>query len=104
MQVEGICHTYNHHQFFGNVRPYKKSNLIKIGFIEDLVLMIAKGNTPLFVVESPWLRQMVLCLCGQVKFPFQKQFVHEHIPILLLKNGNLCTPYHCSICNCDNNI
>jgi hypothetical protein len=39
---------------FGNVRPYKKSNPIQMGFIEDLVLMIAKENMPLFVVESPW--------------------------------------------------
>ncbi len=54
-----------------------------MGFIEDLILMIAKENMPLFVVESPWLRQMVLCLCGQVKFPFRKQLVCEHIPALL---------------------
>jgi hypothetical protein len=36
-------------KFFGNVRPYKKSNLIQLGFIEDLVLMIAKGYMPLSI-------------------------------------------------------
>jgi len=29
--------------FFGDVRPYKKSNTIQMGFIEDLVLIIDKG-------------------------------------------------------------
>jgi hypothetical protein len=72
-------------KFFGNVRPYKKSNLIQLGFIEDLVLMIAKGYMPLSIVESPWLRQMVLHHHGQVQFLFRKQLVCEHLPILLQK-------------------
>jgi len=42
--------------FFGGVRPYKKSNPIQMGFIEDLGLMIAKGYMPLSIVESPRLR------------------------------------------------
>jgi hypothetical protein len=48
------------------VKPYKKSNPIQMGFIENLVLMIAKGYMPLPIVESLWLRRMVLCLCDQV--------------------------------------
>jgi hypothetical protein len=47
------------------VKPYKKSNPIQMGFIENLILMIAKGYMPLSIVESPWLRRMVLCLCDQ---------------------------------------
>ncbi len=39
--------------FLGGVRPYKKSNPIQMGYIEDLVLMIAKGYMPLCIVESP---------------------------------------------------
>jgi len=35
------------------VNPYKKSNPIQMGFIENLVLMIAKGYMPLSIVESP---------------------------------------------------
>ncbi len=39
--------------FFGRVRPYKKSNPIQMGFIEDLILMIANSYMPLSIVESP---------------------------------------------------
>jgi hypothetical protein len=39
--------------FFGNVRPYKKCHIVQIGFIKDLVLMIAKSYMPLFIVKSP---------------------------------------------------
>jgi len=52
--------------FFRNVRPYKKSNLICIGFIKDLVLIIIKGYMPLSIMEIPWLRRMVLHLYGQI--------------------------------------
>jgi len=39
--------------FFGSMKHYKKSNPIQMGFIEDFVLMIAKGYMPLSIVESP---------------------------------------------------
>ncbi len=42
--------------FFGNVKTYKKSNPIRMAFIEYLVLMIVKGYMPLSIVESPWLK------------------------------------------------
>ncbi len=71
--------------FFGGMRPYKKSNPIQMGFIEDFFWMIVRGYMPLSIVESPWLRQMGLLLCGQVQFPFCKQLVHEHLPVLLQK-------------------
>jgi hypothetical protein len=56
-----------------------------MGFIEDLVLMIVEGYMPLSIVQSPWLRWMVLHLCDQVWFPFRKQLVREHLPTLLQK-------------------
>jgi hypothetical protein len=56
-----------------------------MGFIEDLVLMITKGYIPLSIVESLWLKQMLLRLCGQIQFPSQKQLVLEHLLILLQK-------------------
>jgi hypothetical protein len=40
---------------------------------------------PLSIVESSWLKQMVLCLYGQVQFPSHKQLVHEHFHALLCK-------------------
>ncbi len=56
-----------------------------MGFIEDLVLMINEGHMPLFVMESLWLKRMVLHLCGQVHLFFRKQLVHEHLHVLLQK-------------------
>jgi len=70
MQAKGIYHTYNHHDFFGKCEPYKKSNPIELGFIEDLVLMIAKGYMPLSIVESPWLRRMVFTIVVKFNFLF----------------------------------
>jgi hypothetical protein len=55
--------------FFENMKFYKKSHLVQMQFIQDFVLMIAKGYM-LFVVENPWLKQIMFHLCGQVKFPF----------------------------------
>jgi hypothetical protein len=60
--------------FLGGMKHYKKSNPIQMGFTEDFVLMIAKGYMPLSIVESPWLKQMVLHLCGQIQFPSRKQW------------------------------
>jgi hypothetical protein len=39
--------------FFGGVKPYKKSNPMQMGFIEDLVLMIVKGYMPLSIMKTP---------------------------------------------------
>jgi hypothetical protein len=52
--------------FFKYVKPYKKCNPTQMRFIEDLVLMIAKGCMPFSIVESLSLKWMVLCNCGQV--------------------------------------
>ncbi len=39
-------------EFFSNIQPYKSFDPLQLVFIEDLVLFIAKGYVPLFVVES----------------------------------------------------
>jgi hypothetical protein len=52
--------------FFEGLKCYKKSNPIQMGFIEDIIFMIIKGYKPLSIMESLWLRQMILCLYGQV--------------------------------------
>jgi hypothetical protein len=44
--------------------------------------MIAKGYMPLSIMESPWLRQMML---HQIWFLSCKQLGYEHLPILLQK-------------------
>jgi hypothetical protein len=38
--------------FFSNQIPYKLNDLIQQMFIEDLVLLIAKGYMPLVMVET----------------------------------------------------
>jgi hypothetical protein len=48
---------------------YKKSHLVQMQFIQDFVLMIAKGYV-LFVVVSLWFKQIMFHLCGQVQSPF----------------------------------
>jgi len=63
---------------------------MQMGFIEDLVLVIVKGYMPLSIVGNPWLKQMVLHLCGQVRFPSHKQLVCEYLPILLLIIMEVC--------------
>ncbi len=39
-------------QFFGNQKPYNKSNLIQLAFLENLVLYITKGFCSLFSIEN----------------------------------------------------
>jgi hypothetical protein len=39
--------------FFGSVRPFKKCHIVQIGFIKNLVLMIAKIYMPLSIVKNP---------------------------------------------------
>jgi hypothetical protein len=45
--------------------------------LEDLVLYIAKGYRPLFSIENPWLKHLILHQCGHVRFPIQHQLVNE---------------------------
>jgi len=54
--------------YFGSVRPYKKSNPIQIGLIKDFVFFNVKAYMLLSTVESPWLRQMVLHLYVKSSF------------------------------------
>lgn len=43
--------------FFGSKVPYKKGDEQQKFFLEDLVLLIAKGYYPLSSVDSLWLRR-----------------------------------------------
>ena len=56
---------------------------MQICSITDLVLLVAKGNIPLSMVENPWLRRLVLRCDAQVVFPTRNQLSKEHIPQLL---------------------
>lgn len=46
--------------FFSHRQSYKKAEVPQQNFITNLVLLIAKGCVSLSIVESQWLRRMVL--------------------------------------------
>ena len=72
-------------EFFAGHKSYHKGDVQQKHFLEDLVLFIAKGYETLAVVESLWLRRLVMRRDPKVKFPTRKALVHEHIPALLAK-------------------
>ena len=47
-------------EFFAGQKSYHKGDVQQKHFLEDLVLFIAKGYETLAVVESPWLRRLVM--------------------------------------------
>jgi hypothetical protein len=49
------------------------------------MFFIAKGFEVLFIVDSLWLHQLVMCKDLNICFCMQKQLVKEHIPSLLSK-------------------
>ena len=54
-------------------------------FIEDLVLFIAKGYESLSIVESAWLRRLMMRRDPKVVCPSRKQLVREHIHAMITK-------------------
>jgi hypothetical protein len=49
------------------------------------VLLIAKGCIPLSLIESPWVRRLVLMCDSKMAFPSRRQLVKEHIPTMFMK-------------------
>lgn len=60
-------------------------DLLQVNFLQNLVLLIAKGCIPLSLVESQWVRRLVLMCDSRINFPSRKQFVREHIPAMYTK-------------------
>jgi hypothetical protein len=73
--------------FFGCGTSYSKINFVQLKFIEDLVLHVCKGYQSISVVESSWLRRLVMKIDPKVKFPTHIQFVSKHLPNMVTKNG-----------------
>ncbi len=46
---------------FSSTTPYTKEDLGQEKFMEDLLMFVAKGYMPIFVIENQWLKHMVLC-------------------------------------------
>ena len=60
-------------------------DLPQVNFLQNLVLLIAKGCIPLSLVESQWVRRLVLMCDSRIHFPSRKQLVREHIPAMFTK-------------------
>jgi hypothetical protein len=58
--------------FFNSRQPYKKAEQLQINFITNLVLIIAKGCVQLSIVESQWLRHIVLQCDSKIAFPSRR--------------------------------
>ena len=68
---------------FSSSVPYKKHNEQQKSFIEDLVLLIAKGYHPLSSVENIWLRRFALHRDPRVVFPSRGTITEEMLPAML---------------------
>jgi hypothetical protein len=66
--------------FLGNKTPCKKQNEVQKLFLEDLVLIIAKGFFPLSICENIWMHRLVLMLDPKLVFLFQKMLPNEILP------------------------
>jgi hypothetical protein len=58
-------------------------------FTQDLVLMITKSSMSLFVVENPWLRQIMLHFYSQIQCPFRK-LIQIYSYSITKNHGGMC--------------
>ncbi len=56
--------------FFGSKTPYKKQDEAQKSFLEDLVLLMAKGFSPLNTCENVWMWRLVLKLDPKMVYFF----------------------------------
>jgi hypothetical protein len=93
----------SHINIFLNVKPYKNPHLVQMQFIQDLVLIIAKGYMPLFVVESlGWGRW---CFLSMVKYNFLfKNSLFVNIFMLCYTSWKCMCFLPLVGCNYDNNF
>jgi len=66
--------------FFRNKTPYKKQDGPQKLFLEDLVLLTAKGFFPLRTCENVWMWRLVLRLDPKMVFPFRNTLSEEILP------------------------
>ena len=57
-----------------------------MNFLQNLVLLIAKGCIPLSLVESQWVQRFVFMCDSGINFPSRKQLVREHILAMFTKH------------------
>jgi hypothetical protein len=66
--------------FFGSKTPYKKQDETQKLFLEDLMLLTAKGFFLLSTCENVWMQRLTLRLDPKVVFPFRKTLSIEILP------------------------
>ncbi len=65
------------------------------GFIEDLILVIAKGYMPLFVVT---MTCDVIVWQSHISI-MEENYLGTHPKFVGESDGGVCAPNHCTICN-----
>ncbi len=63
------------HRLFWQLTPLQQIKSLTTCFLENLVLYVAKCYWPLFSIENPWMKCLVLWQCGHVQFPFHCQMI-----------------------------
>ncbi len=71
-------------EHFGSANPYKKDDAQQQKFMKDL-LFVAKTYMLISVVESQWLRHLVMWQNPQIVFSNRKQMVKHANPSLVAK-------------------
>lgn len=67
-------------QYFGTGSSYSRDDQEQKDFLEDLVLLCAKGLMPLSVAENLWFRRLAMRLDPKIVFPSRRSFCEDVIP------------------------
>ncbi len=71
--------------------PYKKLDEVQKLFLEDLILLVAKGFFPLGTCKKIWMQRLALKLNPKLVFPFQRTLSKE---IILRSMVTRCANLH----------
>ena len=71
--------------FFESKEAQKKLDLPHMNFLQNLMLLIAKGCIQLSLVESQYIQRLVVMCELKINFPSKKQLIKEHIPAMFMK-------------------
>jgi hypothetical protein len=63
--------------FFSGGTSYSKKDHVQFQFIQDLVFHVCKGYQNISIVESYWLKRLVMKKNLKIKFPIRSQFVND---------------------------
>jgi hypothetical protein len=76
--------------FLGNVTPYKKQQgQTQVKFLEDLVLLMAKGFFLLNVCENLWMFRLTLKLDPRLVFFSRRTLFNEILPSMVVQSLEL---------------